>query len=460
MKKLTIGVLAHVDAGKTTLTEQLLYTAGALREAGSVDAGTARTDFLEIERSRGISVKASSAVAEGEGMRLHIIDTPGHVDFASEVERALSVLDAAILVISAADGIEAQTELLYEALEATHTNLLFFFNKLDRVGSDLAGCVQAVKKRFTPRLLFFTTPQGEGDRACTSRLRTLEDPAFFAEALELAAEFDEGLMEKYLSDQPVEREELAAALGKQIRDGRIVPALCGSALCGVGAGELLRVLEDWVQPVRGREDDALSGVVYRITHDKTMGRVAHVRMFGGKIQNRDTVRLSSGEEGKVSQIRRYDGARYQDVGEAVRGDVAALCGLSGAKVGDIIGEAAHLTGYQLSVPLLKVRALPEKPEELYPLMDALTELTAEDPKLDMEYSPEEKELGLHITGAIQLEILEALLKSRYGLGVSFTPPTVIYKETPLKASRGFTAYTMPKPCWAVIDLAIEPGPRG
>lgn len=460
MKKLTIGILAHVDAGKTTLTEQLLYAAGALREAGSVDAGTARTDFLEVERSRGISVKASSAVAEGERMRLHIIDTPGHVDFASEVERALAVLDAAVLVVSAADGIEAQTELLYEALGATRTNLLFFFNKLDRVGSDLAGCIREVKKSFAPHLLVFTTPQGEGDRACTVKLRTLEEPDFFAEALELAAEFDEELMEKYLSDQPVGREELAAALREQIKAGHIVPALCGSALCGVGAAELLRVLEDWVEPVRSREDDALSGVVYRITHDKTMGRVAHVRMFGGRIRNRDTLRLSSGEEGKVSQIRRYEGARYVDVGEAVRGDVAALCGLPGARVGDIIGEAAHLTGCQLSIPLLKVRALPSRPEELYALMDALTELAAEDPKLELEYSPEEKELDLHITGAIQLEILEALLKSRYGLGVTFTPPTVIYKETPVRAGRGFTAYTMPKPCWAVIDLAIEPGPRG
>ncbi|HIZ83114.1 MAG TPA: TetM/TetW/TetO/TetS family tetracycline resistance ribosomal protection protein [Firmicutes bacterium] len=460
MKKLTIGILAHVDAGKTTLTEQLLYRSGGLREAGSVDAGTAHTDFLEVERRRGISVKASSAEIEYGDMRLYIIDTPGHVDFASEVERALAVLDAAVLVISAADGIEAQTEVLWEALTATGTRPILFFNKTDRVGSDLAGCREAVKKRFTPHILDFTSLQGEGTRDCSVGLRTLDDPDFFAEALERTAEWDENMLEAYLSDSPPDKEALATSLRRQIAEGHIMPALCGSALCGVGAAELLRLLADYIEPLRSRPDDKLSAVVYGISHDKTMGRIAHVRMFGGRIQNRDTVHFAAGGEGKVSQIRRYIGSRFVDVGEASRGDVAALCGLSDAKVGDIIGEAAHLTGYELSVPLLKVRVLPKKPEELYALTGALNELAAEDPKLDVEFAPEEKEVDIHITGTIQLEILSALLQSRYGLEVDFSAPTVIYKETPTHPGRGFTAYTMPKPCWAVIDLYIEPGPRG
>ncbi len=460
MKQITIGVVAHVDAGKTTLTEQLLYRSGTLREAGSVDRGTAQTDFLEVERSRGISVKASSTQIRRDDVCINIIDTPGHVDFASEVERALAVLDAGVLVISAADGIEVQTELLYEALCTTKTNTVFFINKIDWTGSDVQAVLQEIRGKFTPQLLCFTDVTGEGDRGCTVRLRRLSEPDFFAEALELAAGLDDDLMEKYLTDTPVSESELAAALKEQIRLGKLCPVLCGSALYGVGVEELLQVLETYVEPVRDNPDDALSGVVYRITHDKTMGRVAHVRMFGGQIQNRDTVKLSSGEEGKVSQIRRYTGSRFTDVGEAHRGDVVALCGLPNARVGDIIGEAAHLLGYELSVPLLKVRVLPEKAEELYPLMAALTELSAEDPKLDMEFTPEEKEIDIQITGTIQLEILEALLKTRYNLAVTFSPPTVIYKETPTTAGRGFTAYTMPKPCWAVIDLRIEPGPRG
>ena len=460
MKQITLGVAAHVDAGKTTLTEQLLYKAGVLRQAGSVDQGTAQTDFLDVERRRGISVKASSAVLQWQNMQVNIIDTPGHVDFASEVERALAVLDAAVLVVSAADGIEAHTELLWDALCATQTNTIFFLNKIDRVGSDLSGLLEELRHTCTPRLLLFTAVEGEGTRACTVRLRDLHEPDFYNEALELAAELDDALMEKYLTDTPIGTAELTSVLCALIRAGKICPVVVGSALQGVGVEALLQVLQTYVEPVRDDPEDRLSGVVYRITHDKSMGRVAHVRMFGGRIQNRDTVRLSSGEEGKVSQIRRYFGSKYTDVGEAHRGDVAALCGLPGAKVGDIIGEAAHLSGYDLSVPLLKVRALPDRPEALYALTAALTELAAEDPKLDMEFIPEEKEIDLHITGAIQLEVLESLLKTRYGLGVSFTPPTVIYKETPLKAGRGFTAYTMPKPCWAVIELWIEPGRRG
>lgn len=459
-KHICAGLLAHVDAGKTTLTEQLLYHSGELRTAGSVDRGTSQTDFLEVERTRGISVKAASVSIHKDGFQLHIIDTPGHVDFASEVERALSVLDVGVLLISAADGIEAQTEILYEALKNTGTNTVFFMNKIDRVGSRLEMVEAEIREKFTPNLLMFTTAEGEGSRDCSVRLRSLKDPDFYEEALEVAAGLDDGLMERYLSDELPSIEELAELLKVQIRNGLITPGLCGSAFWGVGVEELLNFLEEYAEPVRDNPKDVLSGYIYRITHDKTMGRIAHVRMFGGTIRNRDMVITSSGEEGKISQIRQYNGSRYIDVGEAHRGDVVALCGLPNAKVGDILGELAELRGYELSVPLLKVRVIPEDPEELYPLMTALTELCAEDPKLDMEFAPDEKEVDISITGTIQLEILQVLLQTRYNLSVTFSKPTVIYKETPHTSGRGFAAYTMPKPCWAIIDLWIEPGERG
>ncbi len=466
MKIVNIGIVAHVDAGKTTITEQLLYQAGEIRKAGSVDEGTAQTDYMEIERERGISVQSSTAVLKLGEVQLNLIDTPGHVDFAAEVERALSVLDVAVLVISAVEGIQAQTEILFEALQQTRTNMVIFINKIDRPGSRVAAILEDIHSQFSPHILPMTAWTGEGEKTCTSSLLPLTDPAFAEAAAQAVAEFDEEVLERYVAGEPISPEQLSAALQKHIGQGHIIPVLTGSGMLGVGIADLLTVLTTYGQPVKNNPTDALSGVVYKITHDKTMGRIAHVRLFGGQIQNRDTVTFTRPDNPKiqvshkVTQIRRYSGAKFVDVGVARRGDIVALCGMSDAKIGDIIGELAERTGYALSVPMLQVQVLPQKPEDLYPLMDAFEQLAAEDPHLNMEYYPDEKELTIRITGTVQLEILQVLVQERFGLSVAFSPPTVIYKETPTKKGNGFEAYTMPKPCWAVISLDIEPLERG
>lgn len=462
MKIVNIGIVAHVDAGKTTLTEQLLYTAGELRKAGSVDSGTTQTDALQVERERGISVQSSSATLTWNGVQLNLIDTPGHVDFAAEVERSLSILDTAVLVISAVEGIQAQTEILYEALRQTHTNVLFFINKIDRVGSRVDEVLAQIREKFTPDILPLTVRRDEGEKTCSVALRTFDQADFADETAERLAEHDDALLERWLGGESLGADELAEQLRGQVTAGVVSPVLFGSGFFGVGVRELLDTLTAYGEPVKNNESDALSGVVYKITHDKTMGRIAHVRLFGGELHNRDSVLLSSAEEPqKVTQIRRYTGARFVDLGEAKRGDVVALCGLSNAKIADIVGEASEKLGvFPLSVPLLQVRVIPAKPEELYAVLSAFEELSAEDPHLGMEYNQDEKELTIRITGTIQLEILQVIVRQRYGLEVSFSAPTVIYKETPTRPGRGHDAYTMPKPCWAVITLDIEPLPRG
>ncbi|MBO5796999.1 MAG: GTP-binding protein, partial [Clostridia bacterium] len=279
MKIVNIGLVAHVDAGKTTLTEQLLLKAGVLRQAGAVDSGTTRTDTMAVERERGISVKAASVSLVHEGVRLNVIDTPGHVDFAAEVERALSVLDTAVVVISAVEGVQAQTELLYEALRATHTNVVFFINKIDRTGSNTAAVVEQIKEKFTPRLLPFNRVEREGDReAAVSPIPLTADSM-----QEAAAEGDEALLERYLSGESLSEKEVTAALATAIAGGEVCPLLFGSSLYGLGTAELLNLLTTFGQPIKNDREhpDTLSGVVYRITHDKAMGRVAHVRLFGG-----------------------------------------------------------------------------------------------------------------------------------------------------------------------------------
>lgn len=458
MKIVNIGIVAHVDAGKTTITEQLLYRSGERRELGSVDRGTSRTDFMAVERARGISVKASSVVISMGDVQINVIDTPGHVDFIAEVERSLSILDTAILVISAVEGIQAQTEILYEALRQTHTNVIIFINKIDRVGSNYQSVIEQIKSKMTKSVLLFSQVSDEGEKTVSAKLSTLEGE--FLQAATLAvADFDEDVLSDYLAERKVR--QLDNSLKTQICVGNITPILMGSGMLGVGINDLLDFVANYVEPTKNNATDELSGVVYKITHDKEMGRIAHVRMFGGTIKNRDLVKLSTSEAvQKVTQIRKYSGAQFTDVGIAERGDIVALCGLSNAKISDIFGEVAEFAGVKIAVPLLKVRVIPESIDQLYAVMSAFEQLTAEDPQLDMAYNQYEKELSISITGTIQLEILVAIVKERYGLVITFSAPTVIYKETPSKYARGFEAYTMPKPCWAVIALDIEPAKRG
>lgn len=459
MKNITIGIVAHVDAGKTTITEQLLYHSGVLRQKGSVDEGTTQTDCLEIERKRGISVRASSVTFQVKDVKINLIDTPGHVDFIAEVERSLMILDVAILVISAVEGIQSQTELLLEALKSTKTKTIVFINKLDRQGSYSQEIIAELKQRYFPSLCVITQPQNEGEKDCSVLSLSFSDANSLLQLYEQLAEIDEAIMENYLSEIPPKESLLKETYQNHLLDGSLVPVLCGSGMNGIGIEPLMNCILQFADT--SKQQDSLSGLVYQITHDKSMGRIAHVRLFGGMLKTRDSIQLAPDSiEEKITQIRQYNGLKYHDIGEAHAGDVVALCGLSQAKVGDIIGALTEQRKYQLSAPLLRVRVSPSSEAELTPLIHALSELSAEDPQLDMEFIPEEKEILLSITGVIQLEILSAFLLSRYQLSVIFSEPTVIYKETPLTLGIGFEAYTMPKPCWAVIKLAIEPLPRG
>ncbi len=471
MEIINIGIVAHVDAGKTTITEHLLYHGGVLRTAGSVDDGTSQTDFMEIERARGISVQSSCVYINTPEKQINIIDTPGHIDFVAEVERALSILDTAILVISAVEGIQSQTEILFEALRATHTNVILFINKIDRTGSNIENVIKQIREKFTDSIILCSKIKNEGEKTCCSELlsplRSVKQTADSEtskdiEALTLSlADIDEGIMEAYLSGNTVTAETLTLKLNDYINKGVVLPILCGSGSFDVGIQDLYQFLIKYISPSKNRSDNTLSGIVYKVSHDKSMGRIAHVRLFGGTIRNRDTIQFPGRDSvNKITQIRRYFGSKYIDVGEAGKGDIVALCGLSNARISDIIGEVTEKSEYQITVPLLKVSVIPESKEALPKVMQAFEELSAEDPQLDMEYIPEDCEILISITGTIQLEILIAVVKERYNLNISFTKPSVIYKESPLKAGRGSEYYTMPKPCWAIIHLEIEPMPRG
>ena len=457
---INIGIVAHADAGKTTLTEQMLFAAGELRTLGSVDGKNAQTDWLDIERQRGISVKASSTRLFWKDCQINLIDTPGHVDFVGEVQRSLSVLDAAVLVVSAAEGIQGQTEALWDALRKLEIPTLLFLNKLDRVGAEPRELLVELAARFSPGLAVMERWEGEQDRGCQVFPLGLAEEPLGDFLTELAAENDPEAEMCFLEDRPVPAEILLRVLKEQIAACGAFPVYLGAASLGVGVREVLDGILLLPKAER-REDGPLSGVVYRVEHDKAMGKAAHVRLFSGTIANRAPVPLRGREPTeKVTQIRRALANRYLDMGKLTAGDIGVLYGLSHARTGDVVGEELLCREAALTAPLLKVQVVPQRPEQMTDLVAAVRELTEEDPLLDMEWEKEERELYIKITGMIQLEVISSFLSGRFGLEASFDSPSVIYKETPARAGVGIENYTWPKPCWACIEFAIEPLERG
>lgn len=460
-KIFNIGILAHVDAGKTTLTEQLLYAGGAVRRAGSVDEASTQTDWLPVERARGISVRSAQANLVWRGNRIQLLDTPGHFDFAGEVERSLLALDAAVLVVSAVEGVQAHTENLWRALTAENMPRIVFINKLDRAGSDSAGVLGQLKTQLGGDFLPLNAVYAQGGKDC----RVGAAQGWEEEACAALAEHDDALAERWLAEETVCRDELLRIARRQTADCLVTPVVFGCAKLGLGIEALLDAITGLLPDAGSRQTRGLSGLVYKVEHDAAHGLIAHVRLYGGTLAPRDTLTLHelSGKaraEGKVALMRRFDGAKHQDLSKLSAGDIAALYGLEQARVGDYFGQRPPVGEFSLANPFFRVKAEPEKPEQLTQLVSALRELSQEEPLIDCRWENTEREIDLNITGQIQLEVIAALLQERYGLAARFSPPTVIYKETPAQAAEGFAAYTMPKPCWAIVRFLLQPLPTG
>lgn len=484
-----VGIFAHVDAGKTTTTEHILYESGSIRALGSVDAGTAQTDSMEVERERGISVQAAVTRWEWKGVQLNLVDTPGHADFLSEVERSLRVIDGAVLIVSAVEGVQAQTEVVWQALAERGIPVIIYVNKLDRVGADPEGTLMAIRRLLSSRAVPVQAPFGTEERFSGSsdllqeqvNSVELDDSvatgsngrgqlseagsrisAFRLLLTEAIAEQNEELLESYLETGGLAAEVLMQQLDEAAVQGRLYPVLFGASAKGIGIVPLMDAMIRWLPESAGDEGATPAGVVFKLERHPVMGRVAYVRMYKGAIRNRDTVwNVTQVFHEKATQIRRVEGQRQTDTGELLAGDIAAVYGLSRARIGDILGSAEGVPrSPHLAVPLLTVQVEWQSEADYPKVVAAFQELADEDPLLELQWLQEERELHLKVMGPIQIEVLTAVMQSRFGLAVSFGPPSVIYKETPASAGEGFIAYTMPKPCWAILRFHIEPGPRG
>lgn len=423
MKKLVVGILAHVDSGKTTLSEAMLYTAGKIRKLGRVDHKDAYLDTDAQERERGITIFSKQAVFTYDGMEITLLDTPGHVDFSAEMERTLQVLDYAILVINGMDGVQSHTDTLWKLLKRYEIPTFIFVNKMDMEGTDKDAVFQNIRKKLDGDCVDFSS----GDRD------------------EQIAMADERLLDTYLDSGMVEVEDIIEA----ILDRKIFPCFWGSALKLSGVQELLDAMNTYmVMPAYNAE---FGGRIFKISRDAKGERLTYMKVTGGSLKCREQI---EGTEGKVNQIRIYSGARYETVEEASAGTVCAVTGLGETSAGQGVGCEQENVFVGLEPVLSYKVSYPEDKDADVVLRD-IRQLEEEEPELHVEFAQETGEIFVKVMGQVQLQVLTQIIKDRFGYLISFGMGRIIYKETLAEPVMG-VGHFEPLRHYAEVHLLMEP----
>jgi ribosomal protection tetracycline resistance protein len=460
-KRLNLGILAHVDAGKTTLTERLLYSVGVIDAVGSVDRGTTQTDTLALERQRGITIKSAVVSFAIGDVTVNLIDTPGHPDFIAEVERVLSVLDGAVLVISAVEGVQPQTRVLMRALERLHIPTLLFVNKLDRAGADDVRVFAEIRERLTPAVVAMGSAARLGSREASFAPFGAEDDEFRVRLVEVLAERDEQLLAAFVRDEHVPYERLRAGLAAQTGKALVHPVFAGSAVTGAGAEAVAAGIAELLPAATGTPDGPVSGTVFKIERGKTGEKLAYARMFAGTLRVRDRVRVGEGEGGnKVTAIDLFDHGTAGQAQSVSAGEIAKLRGLVDVRIGDAIGDEHRVPlRHRFAPPTLESVVAPDDPAEGAALRVALAQLAEQDPLIDVRQDDERHELSVSLYGEVQKEVIQATLSDDYGLAVTFRETTPIYVERPAATGEAIEIlHAEGNPFAATIGFRIEPGP--
>ena len=443
-RTLNLGILAHVDAGKTTLTERLLYAAGVIDELGSVDKGTTQTDSLSLEQRRGITIKSAVVSFEIDDIVVNLIDTPGHPDFIAEVERVLGVLDGAVLVISAVEGVQSQTRILMRALHRLQIPTLMFVNKLDRRGADPERVLREIRDRLTPAAIAMGEELGDA-------------------AVDVLAEHDESLLAAYLDDDAIiSTDDLRTKLAAQTRRALVHPVCFGSARTGAGVDVLMAGLGELLPAGAGDPDGPVSGTVFKIERGPSGEKVAYVRMFSGTVQTRDRLRYGRDDEEKVTAIAVFvHGAALQRQTVSA-GEIAKLWGLGDVQIGDRIGdEVGRADRHEFRPPTLESVVDPVDADDRHGLRVALSQLAEQDPLIDVRQDDTRQELTVSLYGEVQKEVIQATLAEDYGIDVTFRETTPIYVERPARAGEAIEVlHAETNPFHATVGLRVDPAPDG
>ena len=436
MKK-TIGILAHVDAGKTTFSEQLLYHTNSIRNRGRVDHKNSFLDSHNIEKERGITIFSDQAIFQVGESTYYIIDTPGHIDFSSEMERALSILDYAILIVSGVEGIQGHTDTIWSLLRKYNIPTFFFINKMDRTGANLEKIMEEISNQLTNDICYI------------DNLDNLNE-----EIIEFISERDDILLEKYFNGE-YSQEEWIYYLKKLIKERKIFPCYSGSALQDDGIENFLRIFND-LTISNYNEEGEFSGRVYKIKHDDNGTRLTFIKALSGSLKVRDEVSYGRNSEitEKISSIRIYNGSKFTTVDKVVAGEVFAVTGLSLANAGEGIGTLKDDISFNM-VPTLMSKVIFDKACNVKDVLRFFRILESEDPALNVIWNEALQEIQVSIMGKIQLEVLKEVVDERFNLKVGFGSCEIMYKETIGNISYGYGHFE-PLKHYAEVHLKLEP----
>ena len=455
MKIINIGILAHVDAGKTTLTESLLYTSGAIPELGSVDKGTTRTDTMLLERQRGITIQTAVTSFYWKNYKINIVDTPGHMDFLAEVYRSLAVLDGAILVVSAKDGVQAQTRVLFHALQKMKIPTIIFVNKIDQEGIDLQSVYQNIREKLSDDVMVMQDVSLTPEVSLTD----IED----IEKWDSVVAGNDELLEKYIAGEPLKIQDLQREKCRRIQNGSLFPIYHGSAKNNIGTEKLIEVIAETFVPETENSQSKLCGYVFKIEYTDQKKRLSYLRLYHGTLHLRDTILLSKKKKIKITEMFIPSNGEIVPADHACSGEIVILSDDT-LKLNDILGNEKllpHKTRIDNPMPLLRTTVEPQKPEQREALLNALTEIADTDPLLHFDIDTVTHEIILSFLGKVQLEVICSLLEEKYHVGVAMKEPSVIYLERPQKkASYTIHIEVPPNPFWASIGLTVTPLPVG
>lgn len=463
MQTLNLGILAHVDAGKTSLTERLLFAAGVIGALGSVDAGSTQTDSLALERQRGITIKSAVTSFVTSGLTVNLIDTPGHPDFIAEIERVLGVLDGAVLVVSAVEGVQPQTRILMRTLRRLGVPTLIFVNKIDRGGARYAEVLEAIADRLTPGIIAMGSVAGLGQPSASFAPFGPGAAGFLQALTDLVTSHDDELLAAYVGDEAaVSYRRLRRALAQQTGVGQVCPVFFGSAITGAGTGALMDGIRELLPAVRPSPGGLPSGTVFKIERGVRGEKVAYVRMFAGTLHVRDRVALGRRGDARITAISVFDGGAAAARDAVSSGQIGKLTGLSPVQIGDAIGAPApgQPQGF-FDPPTLETVVVPARQADRRGLHAALTQLAESDPLINLRLDDVRGELLLSLYGEVQKEVIEATLADEFGIGIEFRDTATICVERP--AGTGVAVEVIKgadNPFLATVGLRVDPGRVG
>lgn len=507
-----IGIMAHIDAGKTTTTERILYYTGKTHRMGEVHEGTAIMDWMDQERERGITITSAATTCPWKEYQINIIDTPGHVDFTAEVERSLRVLDGAVAIFCGVGGVEPQSETVWRQADRYHTPRIAYVNKMDRSGANFYRVLTMMSERLGATPIPIQIPLGQGElfngmidlinmKSVTFQEDSMgvqwsegEIPADMVEEahkwreklLESVSDFDDSLMEKFLDNAPIAPEEVIAALRKATVECKITPVLCGSSFRYKGVQRLLDAIVNFlpspldVKPITGihphtqknelraaEKDGPLSALAFKIVTDPFMGRLTYVRLYSGKLNAGETIWNANTEKReRVNRIVRMFANKREDITQVTCGDIVAVIGLRDTRTGDTICDPKHPVVLERMVfpePVISVTVEPQSQQEQEKLVDALHKLADEDPTFRVTYDNESGQTLISGMGELHLEVLIERMRREFGVKVHQGRPHVAYRETITRAASGegkFVRQSGGRGQYGHVKIQVEPGVKG